>query len=300
MQAEQHEREPVLLPEGQQHLDRARGLGFGRHEVERHRQDCASAPGMSKVLAIARHTLLEALRARLIWLMLIILAGLGLGTLFVQQLAITETARLQTGFLAAGARLAAVFVLCLHVASSMAREFNDKGVELLLSLDLTRAGYFFGKLLGFAGTALILAVLTTAALGWLVPHPAVVLWGLSLTCELLLIGALTLFCVLTFAQIMPAVSFVAAFYLLARSIGAVKLISGSQLLPQHDWSQRAMGWLVDIFYLVLPDLSRFTSTAWLVNGSGDSSALAFVASQTFIYGLLVVLAGLFDLYRKNL
>ena len=101
---------------------------------------------MSKVLAIAQFTLLEALRTRLLWLVLAALGSLVLASLFVQQLAIAETVRVQTGFLAASVRLAVVFVLCLHVASSMAREFNDKGIELLLSLDLPRAGYFFGKL----------------------------------------------------------------------------------------------------------------------------------------------------------
>jgi hypothetical protein len=112
--------------------------------------------------------------------------------------------------------------------------------------------------------------------------------------------ALTLFCALTFAQIMPAVSFVAAFYLLARSIGAIRLISGSELLPQREWTQRTLGWLVDGLSLLLPDLGRFTSTAWLVDGSDGLPAIAFVAVQTAIYGTLIVLAGLFDLYRKNL
>jgi ABC-type transport system involved in multi-copper enzyme maturation permease subunit len=255
---------------------------------------------MSKVLAIARFTLLEALRTRLPWLVLVALGILVLASLFVQQLAIAESARVQTGFLAATARLAAVFVLCLHVASSMAREFNDKGIELLLSLDLPRTGYFFGKLLGFGGTALLVAGMTTFALAWVAPNPGLALWGVSLLCELLLVVALTLFCALTFAQIMPAVSFVAAFYLLARSIGAIRLISGSELLPQREWTQRVLGWLVDGLSLLLPDLGRFTSTGWLVDGSGGLPAIAFVAAQTAVYGTLIVLAGLFDLYRKNL
>ena len=255
---------------------------------------------MSKVLAIARFTLLEALRTRLLWLVLIALAGLVLSSLFVQQLAIAESVRVQTGFLAASMRLAVVFVLCLHVASSMAREFDDKGIELLLSLALPRAGYFFGKLLGFGAAAVIVAGLACAALAWLAPHAGLALWGVSLACELLLVVALTLFCALTFAQIMPAVSFVAAFYLLARCIGAIRLISGSELLPHREWSQRALGWIVDAMAMLLPDLSRFTNTAWLVNGSDGLPALAFVAAQTAIYGTLVVLAGLFDLYRKNL
>jgi ABC-type transport system involved in multi-copper enzyme maturation permease subunit len=250
---------------------------------------------MSKVLAIAQFTLLEALRTRLLWLVLAALGSLALASLFVQQLAIAESARVQAGFLAATVRLAVVFVLCLHVASSMAREFNDKGIELLLSLDLPRPGYFFGKLLGFGGAALLVV-----ALAWLTPNPGLALWGASLACELLLVVALTLFCALTFAQIMPAVSFVAAFYLLARSIGAIRLISGSELLPQQEWTQRTLGWLVDGLSLLLPDLGRFTSTAWLVDGSDGLPAIAFVAAQTAIYGTLIVLAGLFDLYRKNL
>jgi ABC-type transport system involved in multi-copper enzyme maturation permease subunit len=255
---------------------------------------------MSKVLAIAQFTFLEALRTRLVWVVLAVLAALTLASLFVQQLAITDTARLQTGFLASSTRLAAAFVLCLHVASSMAREFNEKGVELLLSLDLPRAGYFLGKLLGFSGVALLVAVLSTAALAWHAPNAGLALWGASLACELLLVVAVTLFCALTFAQIMPAVSFAAAFYLLARSIGAVRLIAGSQLLPQQEWTQRALSWVVEGLALLLPDLGRFTSTAWLVDGTGSLPALAFAVSQTAIYGPLIALAGLFDLYRKSL
>jgi hypothetical protein len=240
-----------------------------------------------------------------------------LASLFVQQLAIAESTRVQTGFLAASTRIAMVFVLSLHVASSMAREFNDKGTELLLSLDLPRAGYYLGKLGGYIGMALVVALLTAATLavpslitkalalvglglrGFPVPSD-LPLWALSLACELALIASLTLFCTLTFAQIMPAVSFVAAFYLLARSVGAVRLIAGSELLPHREWTQRMLGWMVDGMALVLPDLSRFTSTAWLVNGSDGLPAIAFVAAQTAIYGTLIVLAGLFDLYRKNL
>ena len=248
---------------------------------------------MSKVLAIAQFTLLEALRTRVLWLVLAMLVLLGLGSLFVQHVAITETTRLQTGFLAASARMGVVFVLCLHIASSMVREFNDKGVDLLLSLDLPRAGYFFGKLLGFAGLALVIATMTSLALALLAPLSGVALWGTSLACELILMSVLTLFCIITFVQIMPAVSFVLGFYLLARSIAAVKLLSGSQLLNPNAWTTKLTGWLVDGVATILPDLGRFTQTGWLVNGPEAISVLGFVALQTSVYGVLLVLAGLY-------
>jgi len=281
------------------------------------------APARSKLLAIgriltiARFTLLEARRTRLPWLVAALLIGLLLLSTFVQQVAITETHRLQLGFLAAGTRLGTVFVLTLYIANSMAREFNDKGVDLLLSLDLPRAGYYLGKLAGYLGIALAMALCAGATLA--VPSLAVsalaaaglalapiplpsdlVLWALSLACELALVATATLFCVITFVQPMPAVSFVAAFYLLARSIAAMRLLAGSQLLDPQGWSARASAWVVDAIALLLPDLSRFTATAWLVNGTGDAIALAYVAAQSAVYGALLVLAGLFDLYRKGL
>ena len=109
---------------------------------------------MSKVLAIARFTLLEAVRTRLLWLVLAMLAPCCSPACSCSNCHHGERAH-ATGFLAASARMAAVFVLCLYVASSMAREFNDKGVELLLSLDLPRAGYYLGKLVGYAGLAVV-------------------------------------------------------------------------------------------------------------------------------------------------
>ena len=76
---------------------------------------------LNKVLTIARFTLLEAVRTRLLWIVLVILALLFLASLFVQHISVTETARMQTGFLAATARMAAVLVLSLHLAGSMVR-----------------------------------------------------------------------------------------------------------------------------------------------------------------------------------
>ena len=253
-----------------------------------------------KALTIARFTLLEAVRTRLLGVVVILLALLFLGSLFVQHISVTETTRMQTGFLAATARMAAVFVLSLHVAGSMVREFNDKGVDLLLSLAIPRGGYYIGKFLGFTGIAIAIAVLTTLALVALVPGQGLVLWGLSLALELTLVAALALFCVITFAQIMPAISFVIAFYLLARTISAVRLLSVSPLLAPNDWTNRAIARLVDALAWLLPDLDRFTSTAWLVDHSGTLASLGLNTLQTLVYGGLLVVAGLFDLYRKDL
>ena len=83
-----------------------------------------------QIVTLARFTLLEAWRTRLLWLFLIALALIFGATWFIQQLAITESARVQITFSAAATRLAAVFVLSLHILTSIVREFDDKGLEL--------------------------------------------------------------------------------------------------------------------------------------------------------------------------
>jgi ABC-type transport system involved in multi-copper enzyme maturation permease subunit len=255
---------------------------------------------LRKVAIIARFTLLEAWRTRLPWVACGTCGVLLLASLMVQHVAIAETTRMQTGFLAAALRLACVFLLSLHVASSMVREFNDKNVDLLLAMDLPRAGYYLGRFAGFAAIAACLAALSGATMLLVLHDAAVAWWSVSLAFELLLIAALSLFCVITFVQIMAAITFVVAFYLLARGLGAVRLLSQSPLLSPGEWTNRAVSGTVDAMSWVLPDLSRFTLTTWLVDQPPGWHALGFVASQSLIYAALLVCAGLFDLYRKNL
>ncbi|MGH8751542.1 MAG: ABC transporter permease [Burkholderiales bacterium] len=253
-----------------------------------------------QVLTIARYTLLEALRTRLPWLVLATLLLVLLGSLFVREIAITETLRQQTSFLAAGLRLAAVFILALYITSSIVREFNDKNLELLLSLDLPRAAYAGGKFFGFSLIALFITLLICLPLAWLAPASAVLMWGLSLMLELLIVAGLSLFCIITFTHILPAASFVMAFYLLARSITAIRLISGSTLFDSLSLSHRITTFMVDALSLVLPALDAFTQTAWLVNQSAVWAMMLPVIVQSVIYTALLLAATLFDLYRKNL
>jgi hypothetical protein len=71
-------------------------------------------------------------------------------------------------------------------------------------------------------------------------------------------------------------------------------------LAPNDWNNRAIAHLVDVLGWLLPDLDRFTSTAWLLDHSATLSDLYLNAIQTLVYGSLLLGAGLFDLYRRNL
>src|SRR6185503_6313353 len=128
---------------------------------------------------LARFVLLEARRSGLPWLALACIAlGVGLAG-FLSQVALTEGRALQAAVVAALLRASAVFLVAAHVAAATLREINDKGLELMLSLPLSRPAQYLGRLAGFAllGVALA-AAFALPLLAWAAPAP-VALWGLS-------------------------------------------------------------------------------------------------------------------------
>ena len=253
-----------------------------------------------QIATLARFTLLEALRTRLLWLFVIALAVLFVVAGFMQQLAITESARMQIAFSAAATRLTAVCVLSLHILTSMVREFDDKGLELTLSFDLRRADYIFGRLLGFVLIALVIALIATLPQLMLTPQPAALQWGLSLALELVVMAALSLFCIVTFTRLMPAAGFVGGFYLFARALSAIRLISDAPIAGGDTPSHQLMARLIDALALLVPALDRFTQSAWLVDGAAAWSVLGGCALQAAFYTALLGAAAMFDFYRRNL
>src|SRR5712691_3140770 len=245
---------------------------------------------MPIVASLAKAVLLEAVRNRLLWLAAVaITAAFGLAQ-FLNQVAITESREIQAALLAALLRVAVVSIVVTFVITSMVRESSDKVTELLLSLPAPRATYFFGKFAGYAAVALILALFTDPG--------GLAIWVVSLVCELLIVTAMSLFCVLTLTQVVPAFAAVAGFYLLSRSMGAMQIIAGAAL-QEPTLTDRVVNAIVELIALLLPALDRMTQTTWLLDSAPGASTLGAIVGQTAIYLVLIGAAALFDLYRKN-
>lgn len=248
-------------------------------------------------LTIAGYTVREALRNRLLWLFALMAVGaVGLSG-FVNALALTESRQIQVALLAAALRVGAVFLVATFVVTSMQREANDKGLELLLAMALPRAAYLLGKMGGYAALSLLPALLFGGLCLFFAPPLQCALWGLSLLCELWIVAAFCLLCVLSLNQAMPALAAAGAFYLLARGIGGLQLLGHAQG-ADHGRAQQWMGAGIDLLAILLPRLDNFTRTEWLVYASGGAGQLADIAAQTAIYVSLLLAAALFDLYRK--
>ena len=237
---------------------------------------------------------------RLVWFFLAALGGVWALSFFAQALAITDAARLQLSFFAAGARVVCVFMLTMFVLVSALREFHDKGLELVLSFALPRAHYILGKLVGFLALAWLAALPATAIVAWSAPPVAVVQWGLSLGLELSLVAALALFCVISFNQLIPAAGVVFGFYLLARTISAIQLISTPLAVTEPSITQHLVAMAVDAVALLIPPLDLYAQTAWLADQAAAWPTLAAQAGQASLYVLLLAGAAMFDFYRRNL
>lgn len=253
----------------------------------------------NRIATIARYTALEALRTRLPVLAAVVIGALLAASFFVREIAVTDSARFQTAFYAATVRFATVFLAALHVIASMSREFQDKGLDMVLALDLPRAHYALGRLCGFlligAALAAAAALPLLVSNGW---EPAVQ-WAASLAVELAVIIALSLFCVITFNQLIPAASFVIAFYLLARAITAIRLIGANPIAGADALSHQAMRWIVDALALFVPALDQWTRTAWLVDQAAPWITLGGVLAHGALFVTLLTAAAVFDLSRKN-
>jgi len=255
---------------------------------------------MKQIFTLATLVALEALRARFfVTIVILLLIGFGFA-LFIGQITVIETIAYQSSLLAAFLRLSAVYIVSLFVITSMVHEFQDHSVYLWLSLPIQRSTYILGKFSGFMLIALITAILFGAALLLFVPYLQVGLWTLSLFCELLIITALSLFCVLTFHHTVQTFSVVLGFYILARSISTMQLMAEGPLNNSLSWTDQFINGLINILAMLLPNLVQFTQSEWIVYYTGSFDNLLEIVVQTIIYILLLIAMSLFDLYRKNL
>jgi ABC-type transport system involved in multi-copper enzyme maturation permease subunit len=255
---------------------------------------------MSKRIAtIARYTMVEALRTRFAALVLAIIGVALASSFFVQEIAVTESARFQTAFYSAGVRLAAVFVTALYAIASMNREFHDKGLDVMLALDLPRSHYILGKLLGFLAVASGFAAAATFPLVAFSTVDAAAQWGVSLACELAIVVTLSLFCAVTFNTLLPAASFVVAFYIFARALSGIRLISANPLSGADALSHHFMNAIMECLSWIVPALDQWTQTSWLVDRPALWSAIAGLAGQSLVFVIVLAAAATFDMHRRN-
>ena len=147
-------------------------------------------------------------------------------------------------------------------------------------------------------TAALIALSCALPLALLAPASTWWPWAAALLLESLVLAVVSLFCGFSLRGVTAALLFTIGFYVLAKSLAAIQLISHASL-NAASISHRYMTTFLDTLALLLPRLDQFAQTRWLVDGI-DTAMLGGLALQTLIFVALVTCAAMFDLYRKNL
>jgi hypothetical protein len=105
--------------------------------------------------------------------------------------------------------------------------------------------------------------------------------------------------VIAFGQFIPAAALVLAFYLLARSLAAIQLISAHPVGGSGTLSHEAGRWMVDALVLVMPALERWPQTAWLVDAPAPWPWFATLLLQAALYVAMLAGAAMVDFQRRN-
>ena len=253
----------------------------------------------SQVLTISKFTIIESMRNRLLWLSLLMMVIGFVLVEFVGDLTITEHRETQLSVLAVFLRLSAILLIALFVVSSSLRELQDKTLEMILAMSIKRSSYYLGKLLGYVLLAAIIGFSFALLLLIYAPLEQVMVWSLSLVLELVLVVAIALVMLFTFKQIPAALTGVFIVYFASRVMASLYLMSQHPIITYDSPGQKFIDGFIAAMTWVLPDLSRFTQTEWLVYGPVDWSQLLPVLFQTIIYLALLSAIALFDFYRKN-
>jgi ABC-type transport system involved in multi-copper enzyme maturation permease subunit len=269
---------------------------------QEHRASPASpAPrdSLRAIATIARYTAAEAIHSRvLVTALLIIVAGVALGQ-FTGELALTDSRGIGAASQAWLFRLSAVFLVAGFAISSLVREANDKGLELLLALPLPRAGYLFGKWGGCTLAAAFLATLFALPLLFTAPWIGVSAWAVSLFFELAIVASASLLCALTFTHVVASLAAVSAFYTLSRTMAALLAIGGNAVAPQDSAAFRFATSMLDAIAALLPRLDRFGRTDWLMVDAAPWTDMPWLLVQTVVYVALLLSAAYIDLMRKS-
>jgi hypothetical protein len=111
--------------------------------------------------------------------------------------------------------------------------------------------------------------------------------------------AFSLFCIVSLGQVMMAASVMLAFYLLARTLSAVRLMAASPISGADGLPHQVMYWVTEGLALLVPGFDEWTRTAWVVDAPAPWLDIVALAGQGMLYVTLLAAASLFDFYRRN-
>ena len=250
----------------------------------------------SSVITISRYSLIEAVRGKILWIITALIILAVLLAQFISQTALTETSESQVVLMAGFLRVTSVLVMIFFVISSVARDFQDKSIELLFAIAMPRYQVFIGKFLGFSLLAFVIATLYAIVLLFFTDALSALIWSFSLFCELSLVALLSLIFILSLENVALSLMSSIGIYSLMRLMPAIQSMGEGPF--QGSMFNQFVNKLIDIIGLFLPRLDHFTQSSWLIMPEIPLAVIISYLMEYILFVIFFTLVGVIDLKRK--
>lgn len=246
---------------------------------------------MSRVLAVARNTIREVVRERIVLVLAIFGAALVLASQILSPLAMGEGKKVVTDFGLAGSSLLATLLAVFLGSSLLHKELDRRTIYAVMAKPIRRAEFLVGKFLGlWTTTGFLLAGMTLMVLALLtVVHretPWILLGSLLLT--LAELGIVTAFVIFFSSFTTPGLTaFFTVGVIVAGNFAEQILYFGGQ-----GGSPVVVG-VTQFLYWIVPHFSTFNVRGMVTHGVAvPPERMAFGVAYAILYmGFLLTVAG---------
>ena len=253
---------------------------------------------MSRLWTIARGTLLEAIRHRILYLLVFFAAAMILFSRFLSLLTVGQDAKIIKDLGLSAINLFGLLVALFVGVGILFREMERRTVQTTLAEPVARWEYLLGKYTGITAAILLNAVLMALTLFGLLALNGDMDVGLvkavaMLLVELVFITAAAVF-FSSFSTPIFSALFTTAFYLVGHLAWSLPLLE--KRLPNGPAQS-----LVHIVYLIVPNLEYGDVRAEAVHGLPiEWSRLTGAAAYELTYAALLLLLACFSFRRRDL
>jgi len=254
----------------------------------------------TQTIALFRYQLLGIINARMLWLLIAIIAVAFMGSRFVAELAIINSEAIALAFMADFLRYSLTLLLIITICYRVSQDYELNQFERLISMPINRWQYVLAQLLMLMVLTLFLLLPVLILMIVVNGDSPAIYWFLALFLEMMLAGQLALLAIVTLEKLPVAVIFTVAFYLLAKASPIIDLILAKTVI----YNDEETGYqLTDTLFLfiqfILPDPSAFAQNNLLFALSDMAKALWSQLISVAVYSLFIQSVILIDFYRKE-
>jgi ABC-type transport system involved in multi-copper enzyme maturation permease subunit len=261
---------------------------------------------MTKILAVAKNTFLEAIRDRILYGFLFFAAALIVFSLVVGKLSFNEEVRASVDIGMAGISLFSVLMSIFLGVSLLHKEIEKRTLYTILSRPISRAAYLIGKFLGLCAVMLVQILLMSAVWGVVLN-----IQGASISAGMVAALILIFFeTVLVISAALCFTSFSSPFLSGLFTFGLFAAGRGADLVAElaNRESMASIAPLLKGAALVIPNFYLFYPSGKMVEGTWATVHAQFVSSgylfSTIGYGVLYtsffLVTAVLLLYRRDL